>query len=110
MSASVLKFSFAPYLARWPKQVIPHSVMAHYISIWLDRAAETLSTRDLVFEASEAEEMAVKFEEYHENDGSPEGFVSLWQDFEDWAGGVVTFASRERELCSVPQLPAFLQC
>lgn len=89
--------------ARWTN-------LAAYLNRRLTRAVQTLNDLDLYFEASDAEDLAEAFLAFTKEDGTAEGFVAIWSDLEDWAGGTAVARGREKTLCSLPNLPPEYAC
>jgi hypothetical protein len=84
--------------------------IAMSLSRWLTKISATLQERELVFEAAGANSLAIEFETYADDNGTPEGFVRLWNDLSDWAETAVVSGRREKSLCELPPLPERLEC
>jgi hypothetical protein len=87
-----------------------HATLAVMLSRWLVKTAESLAERNYPFEACEAERLAEDFIDYHDDpDGSPEGFLLLWQELEGWAETDISTGRRDLTICALPPLPETLE-
>ena len=80
--------------------------LAGYISDRLSKTATFLDNVELVFEASDASDLAKLFSDFHESASeSPEDFSALWDALREWADQSVTISGREKTLVKIPHLP-----
>ena len=85
---------------RWEK-------FAEYLHRRLEKAVEFLDNRELVFEAGEASELSRRFLGFADKEHHyPDEFHMIWEDLRDWSEQTVIISGRERDLATLPALPA----
>lgn len=108
--SSLYRLNIQPLYARAKKMPMPHAQIAWGLARWLKRVSDSLDMKDLPFESGSAVGLAEEFEMFAEDDGSPEGFIKLWLDLENWAETAVVSNGHEKALCEMPPLPETLEC
>lgn len=84
--------------------------LAALISRRLQSISTDLERRGLFFEASAADSLGMKFDDFSDGAGGCLDFSRFWDELCDWAETIVTSGRRDKSLCTLPNLPQEFSC